>query len=387
MKRIAVIVKNTTFSRYFGGLETHTKLLIDRLSDNGFDIEVFSPKRDLKNEFISDGKKKYFFVDCKYKTGPLSFIFKNSWYQKLLNIFTIKNNENPYDLIISISSAGYPLIENKKNFNINILTVSHGSAYSEYKSLLNEGFSFGVLMNFPYFLYNYLFKQKNFINKSDFIICVSNYVRESLISETGVDEKKVLVIHNGSRIEQYSKDFHEQGVLKVLFAGRVEKSKGILVLIKSIKDLDVELIVAGDGSLMSEVKKLTKDLRLESKVRFTGKLDYQELIKEYKSSDLLVAPSLRLEGFPMSIVEGMGYFLPVIATKIGGNSDAVYEGRNGFLIEPNDESELRERIKFFNTYPEKIKQFGMNSRNLAEQKFNLDIMIDLYIKKIEEMFK
>jgi len=48
---------------------------------------------------------------------------------------------------------------------------------------------------------------------------------------------------------------------------------------------------------------------------------------------------------------------------------------------------LRERIRFFTTYPEKIKQFGMNSRNLAEQKFNLDIMIEEYTKKINEFIR
>jgi glycosyltransferase involved in cell wall biosynthesis len=118
-----------------------------------------------------------------------------------------------------------------------------------------------------------------------------------------------------------------------------------------------------------------------------GKLDSLELVKEYKNADVLIAPSLRVEGFPMSIIEGMSYFLPVIASSIGGNSDAVFEGRNGFLVDVTDSKELRERIRFFTTYPEKIKQFGMNSRNLAEQKFNLDIMIEEYTKKINEFIR
>ena len=128
-------------------------------------------------------------------------------------------------------------------------------------------------------------------------------------------------------------------------------------------------------------------MRIEQKVEFKGKLDSMELAKEYKNADILIAPSLRIEGFPMSIIEGMSYFLPVIASNIGGNSDAVFEGRNGFLVDVSDPKELKERIKFFITYPEKRKQFGMNSRNLAEQKFNLDIMIDEYIKKINEFIK
>ena len=85
----------------------------------------------------------------------------------------------------------------------------------------------------------------------------------------------------------------------------------------------------------------------------------------------------------MSIVEAMSYYLPVIATKIGGNDDAVFENRNGFLITPGDTFELKERIKFFDTYPEKIKEYGLNARNLTVQKFNVDLMISEYKSLIE----
>lgn len=388
MKKIAIITKNTTFNRYYGGLEIHTKLLIDRLSESGFEIHVFAPIRELKNDTITDGNKKYFFVDAQYKTGPFSYIFGGHWYQGLIKFFNKKHLENNYNIVISISSAGYPIIENKTNYNFKILTVSHGSALSEFLSIYNEGgISFSLIKNLPYFIYNYLFKQKSFLQKSDFIITVSNYVRESLIKETGVEDQKIFVIHNGAKIEPFSKEFAQKGEVKLIFAGRVEKSKGIFILLESIKDLEVKLVVCGNGSALEEAKNKIKELRIESKVNFRGKLDSVDLIKEYKDSDVLIAPSLRVEGFPMSIIEGMAYFLPVIASNIGGNGDAVFEGRNGFLVDVTDPKELKERIKFFMTYPEKIKQFGMNSRNLAEQKFNLDIMIEEYIKKINELIR
>jgi len=388
MKKIAIITKNTTFNKYFGGLEIHTKLLIDRLAEAGFEIHVFSPIRELKNDSIADGSKKYFFINAEYKTGPFSYFFENHWYQGLINFFNKKNDEYNYDLVISVSSAGFPILEHKKDYTFKVLTISHGSALSEFGSIFNEsGISFSLIKNLPYVIYNVLSKQKRFINNSDFVITVSNYVRNSLISETGVDEQKVFVIHNGAKIENFNKEFDEQGELKLIFAGRVEKSKGIFILLESIKDLEVSLIVCGIGSALDEAKKLTKDLRIEQKVEFKGKLDSMELAKEYKNADILIAPSLRIEGFPMSIIEGMSYFLPVIASNIGGNSDAVFEGRNGFLVDVSDPKELKERIKFFITYPEKRKQFGMNSRNLAEQKFNLDIMVDEYIKKINEFIK
>ncbi len=253
--------------------------------------------------------------------------------------------ENNYDLVLSISSAGYPIINHKKDYNFKILTVSHGSAISEFSSIFNEsGFSFSLIKNLPYVLYNFIWKQRNFINNSDLVIAVSNYVRNSLISETGIDEQKIFVIHNGARIENFTKEFRENGPVKLIFAGRVEKSKGIFILLESIKDLDVSLVVCGGGTALEKAKKLSRDLRIENKVKFLGKLDSLELVKEYKNADVLIAPSLRVEGFPMSIIEGMSYFLPVIASSIGGNSDAVFEGRNGFLVDVTDSKELRERI-------------------------------------------
>jgi len=385
MKKIAIITKNTTFNKYYGGLEIHTKLLIDRLSESGFEIHVFSPIRELKNDSISDGNKKYFFIGADYKTGPISYFIKKHWYLGLLDFFNLKNSQFNYDLVISISSAGYPIIENKSNYSFKILTISHGSALSEFGSIFNEsGITFSLLKNLPYVIYNLYWKQKSFINNSDFVVTVSNYVRNSLIQETGIDEQKIFVIHNGAKVENFNKDFNESPELKLIFAGRVEKSKGIFILLESIKDLEVKLVVCGIGSALEEAKRKVRDLRIEQKVIFKGKLDSLDLSKEYKNADVLIAPSLRIEGFPMSIIEGMSYFLPVIASNIGGNSDAVFEGRNGFLVDVSDPKELKERIRFFITYPEKRKEFGINSRNLAEQKFNLDIMVEEYLKKINE---
>lgn len=385
MKKIAIITKNTTFNKYFGGLEVHTKSLIENLSQD-YELHIFAPKRELKNLEVNETNRNYFFIDVNYKTGLFSDFFSGNWYKGLLEFFNSKYKEHNYDLIISISSAGYPLLKNKDLYNTNIISICHGSAYSEFKSLINEQglFSFSVMRNLPYFLYNYYFKQVEFIKNSDFIVTVSSYVQSAVIKESGSkDLSKFKVIHNGAKVEAYQKDFNREGLLKVLFSGRVEKSKGIFVLLEAIKDLNIKLFVAGDGSMLEDAKKTSIDYKIQDKVIFLGKLNYPELINYYKESDILVAPSLRIEGFPMSIVEAMSYYLPVIATKIGGNDDAVFENRNGFLISPGDTFELKERIKFFDTYPEKIKEYGINARNLAVQKFNVDLMISEYKSLIE----
>jgi glycosyltransferase involved in cell wall biosynthesis len=389
MKKIAIIVKNTTFSKSYGGLEVHTKALIDLLAKD-FEVDIFSPKRDLKNSEIKEGNKKYFFIDSQYKTGLLSDFNKKYWNQGLYNFFKSRYEERKYNLVISISSAGYPLLRKKEEFSCKFLTVSHGTALSEYISLYNEkGVSFLLLINTPYFLYNFFFKQKEFIDLSDFIVCVSDYVKNNLIKETRQsNSSKFITIFNGVKIEEnFTKNFITTGKLNIVFSGRVETSKGIFVLLDSIKDLDVNLVVAGDGTALDNAKKYVLDNKLSEKVTFLGRLTIENLKIVYKDSDVLVVPSLRVEGFPMSIIEGMSYYLPVIASKIGGNADSLNDNKSGFLVNPGDTEGLREKIDFFNKYPEKIREFGINARNLAVQRFSLQGMIEEYLIVINKLIK
>lgn len=392
MKKIAVIIKNTTYHKYFGGLEVHTKNIIESLSEK-YEISVFSPKRELKNSEIKDGNIKYYFIDANYKTSFFADLFKNNWYQSLLDFFREINTKEKFDLVISISSAGYPIIMNrnklKNEFDFKILTISHGTAGSEFQSLVNEKISlFRLFLNFPYIFYNILFKQKSFIAGSDLVVCVSDYVRKELINETGnTNLDKFVTIFNGSKHEDYLKDFEKNGKLIVLFAGRVEKSKGIWEIIQAIENLDVVFKIAGDGSLVDELKKYIQENKLEEKIILLGKLKYSDLVSFYKEADLLVSPSLRVEGFPMSIVEAMGFYLPIITTKIGGNQDAVVDSKNGFLVGMGNVLELRDKINYFNKYPEKIKEFGLNSRNFSLQKYSFDVMLNKYQKVINDLIK
>jgi glycosyltransferase involved in cell wall biosynthesis len=389
MKKIAVITKNTTFNKSYGGLEVHTKALIDLLSEE-YEIDVFAPRRELKNTEVTEGTKHFYFLDAEYKTGILSDFQNSKWNQGLYAFFKNKYEGYNYDLVISISSAGYPLLRKKSEFNCQFLTISHGTALSEYKSLLNEsGVSFSLLKNTPYFLYNYFFKQKEFISLSDYVICVSDYVRENLIRETSnKNVSKFQTIFNGALIEEdYEKSFANGGDLKIVFSGRVEVSKGIFILLEALKNLQVKLFVAGEGSALLEAKKFVIDRRLSEKVEFLGKLTFDNLKNYYKEADILVVPSLRVEGFPMSIIEGMSYSLPVIASKIGGNSDAIVDSKTGFLIEPGDVKDLEEKLDYFNKYPEKIKEFGINARNLVIQRFSIKGMIKEYQEVIKRFIK
>ena len=87
----------------------------------------------------------------------------------------------------------------------------------------------------------------------------------------------------------------------------------------------------------------------------------------------------------MSIIEGMSYYLPVIASRVGGNSDAIMDSKNGFLIEPSNVEELNEKLDYFSKYPEKVKEFGINARNSCVQRFSNKGMIKEYQEVIKRL--
>jgi len=96
MKKIAVITKNTTFNKTYRGLDVHTKALVDLLSEE-YRIDIFAPKRELKNTEVSEGNKQFYFIDVEYRTGIFSDLQSNKWNHGLYNFFKEKYEINKYD--------------------------------------------------------------------------------------------------------------------------------------------------------------------------------------------------------------------------------------------------------------------------------------------------
>ena len=82
---------------------------------------------------------------------------------------------------------------------------------------------------------------------------------------------------------------------------------------------------------------------LKSKVFFHGPLDNEELIEKLKSAHVLVVPS-SYEGFGIVYLEGMAFGLPAIGTTAGAASEIINDGENGYLVPPDDDRMLAERL-------------------------------------------
>ncbi|MCM8786232.1 MAG: glycosyltransferase [Candidatus Omnitrophica bacterium] len=227
------------------------------------------------------------------------------------------------------------------------------------------------------------------------IICNSEEVKNIYIKRIDGKNRKFEVIYNGIEIEKYEKikesvklkeEFGIKNEKIILTGGRLSFEKNLkrfLFVAKKIKgDFEnVKFLIVGEGEEKERLKKLAENLNIKDSVIFTGyRNDLPELIK---ISDTVVLISL-WEGMPNLIIEGMTCKKPVICTKIGGGKEIIKDGENGFLVDPDDEEEIKEKILFLLKNDEKCKIMGEKGYNFAKKTFSLKNMVEnyqnLYIK-------
>lgn len=166
--------------------------------------------------------------------------------------------------------------------------------------------------------------------------------------------------------------FHERNLSKenrqVITVARLIPIKGISYLIKAMTSVkDAKLLIIGDGSERRMLERLALKLGLGNNVSFIGWIDHGYLFWEYlQQSTVFVLPSLS-EGCPRAIIEAMACGLPVVATKVGGVSEVIVDGVNGFFVPPRDEKALAEAIEKALSDTNFQKEASVKNREMAKK--------------------
>jgi glycosyltransferase involved in cell wall biosynthesis len=154
--------------------------------------------------------------------------------------------------------------------------------------------------------------------------------------------------------------------VRLIFAGRLSLQKNPLFLLESlsrVKHLPWRLEILGDGPLRFAAQKLATELGLASKVFFHGWLTPEQVLAIMQTSDILVLPSLA-EGLPLVGVQALASGLAILGTQVGGISDVVQPGQNGFLVPVNDMQAFADRLQFMLDH-EVLSGMKLISRKLA----------------------
>lgn len=123
--------------------------------------------------------------------------------------------------------------------------------------------------------------------------------------------------------------------LKIYAAGSFIKRKNFENLIKAISNFDdVELVISGDGKEKNKLLKLTKKLKLQKRIFFTGKRKREDILNLMEKTPVFILPSLK-ETFGMVYLEAMAKGCIVVCSKNSGMAGFIKNDFNGFLIQPS----------------------------------------------------
>ncbi len=217
-------------------------------------------------------------------------------------------------------------------------------------------------------------KQQKTIHYARKILCVAEWqIKRGL--EIGIPEEKLICIPLGVDIEkfnpqQYKSIKKELGVdteIVILFVGQLIKRKSIDTLLQALSKIDrssqgkYKVFIIGGGPEKDNLKALSKKLNLCGYIEFLGKIPDEELTKWYSVADMFILPSLS-EGRPTVINEAMASECAIIASNVSGIPEQVKNNHNGFLIEPQNVAELKDRIQFLLDNPSELEKMKKNSR-------------------------
>jgi glycosyltransferase involved in cell wall biosynthesis len=242
----------------------------------------------------------------------------------------------------------------------------------------------------------------------DAVIAVSDHIACLFRASFPAYRGAVVTAYNGVNVEDFqpatSQDHHRDEDRPILFVGRVSPEKGIHTLIEAFAQIvsrveGARLVIAGtrstmredflvgissdphvrglsrfyDGSVSADYQRYLDDLvdrlKLGDKVRFLGAVPHKELVNWYRSSSVVVNPSLS-ESFGISIVEGMACGIPVVGTKVGGMLETIVDGQTGLLVEPERPDLLAEAVVSLLNDREAAVRMGTKGRARAVEHFS-----------------
>ncbi|HEY1009869.1 MAG TPA: glycosyltransferase [Sphingobacteriaceae bacterium] len=175
-----------------------------------------------------------------------------------------------------------------------------------------------------------------FYSRFDKVVCQSDEIRTSVGNSLNLSPDQLVVIPNPviPTTKVKSRTSH-QAIKRLIVVARLTRQKGLERLIDVINDLprNYTLTIAGAGPLRDELDNRIRRLSLQNRVNLVGLVtNVTDLIAEH---DLFVLPSF-IEGFPNVVVEALSVGTPVVAFKVGGISQIITDGFNGYITTQND---------------------------------------------------
>jgi len=256
-------------------------------------------------------------------------------------------------------------------------------------------------------------KYNSYIHKADYIICVSNFIKNyanehDLSFGTKLQENKVTVIHNGVDTDLFDpKNVSPERMIAlsnklnlpddkniILLPGRLTEWKGqlwFLDILSKLKHTNYLCLMLGDGNKRKKYRSAI--LAMIDKLNLRGFVMLGDNISDMQTAYLLscmvISSSILPEAFGLVSVEAQAMGKMVVATALGGSLETIIDGKTGWLIKPDDKDKFAEAIDaVLDMSPEELRVKGQEARQFIVDNYSIDKthsrIVELYNKILRE---
>jgi glycosyltransferase involved in cell wall biosynthesis len=227
---------------------------------------------------------------------------------------------------------------------------------------------------------------------ADEIHGVCQFSADSLAGTDGFSSSRITVIRNGIDLSRYPPTSRQAARQQlglpndgcfVSCVARFHPVKDHAMLLRAFARVaaatpNVELLLAGDGPLRSDLAGQAVDLGIAGRVRFLGVRDDVSML--LSASDVFALTSIS-EAASLTLLEAMACRLPVVVTAVGGNPEIVEHNRHGLLVPRGDDAAAAEAIQYLLDNPERATAMGEAGHQRVSESYRLTDTIDAYYQR------
>lgn len=237
--------------------------------------------------------------------------------------------------------------------------------------------------------------------KCDVLACVSETLREILITDWNIPSEKIVLVPNGVDTKFINPVLHKSKRLfsefTIGFVGSLYPWTGLDLLLQALCELrsegyDLSLVIVGDGEMKTKLEEETYRLNLSSNVVFVGRIPWTDVPSYIAGFDVTYSGQIQLQFgkmylSPMKLYEYMAMAKPVVASAFEDAKRLIREEKTGFLFQPGNVDDLKRALTkaFQNRF--RLAQMGSYARKEIEDNHSWTARVKALVQGIEVVLK
>lgn len=225
-----------------------------------------------------------------------------------------------------------------------------------------------------------------YLDKYHQLFAISESVKKDVVFRTKINP---ILVYNGipTKTILIKEKYSIKNVFKIICVGRLDhniKGQHIAIaavnILNEMRELNIHLDIIGTGSSEEFLKALCSKYGLTEQISFLGLKNREYIYSHLKDYDLLIQPSL-IEGFGLTVAEGMAANIPVLVSNIDGPMEIIENGKFGFHFQTGNAENMAEQIKNISNYSsDKLTAITKAAYSHVVENFDIKATAISYIK-------